>query len=256
MSAGMVDKLYFLNEIDLSEVDTIVDFGCADGSLLAAVHTLETPIKYFVGIDYNQDMIDLAKEKCNDYADFYFTLEEAFLGGIKPENSVFVLSSVVHELFTYLDPSGAFLNEFFKHGWKYICIRDMDYEEGSFYLKITEADVNNLLLEIIRYTQDKYNQIDAFVKYEKEYGKISRYTDAIHLLLKINYNENLDREIKEEYFNNIFYYSEKYGQQHSYKTVHYKRYVLPYLKNLWEKNNIHILPHVFTHIQLIYKKEN
>lgn len=46
MEGSMAEKLFFLNQIPTGAVDTIVDFGCADGCLFQAMRQL--------GIDWKQ----------------------------------------------------------------------------------------------------------------------------------------------------------------------------------------------------------
>ena len=91
MAAGMGDKLFFLNKID--DVNTIVDFGCADGELLKLIPDSWNKI----GIDNNSQMIKSAKKNCPD-ATYYSSLSNVKNAG----SAVLNLSSVIHEIYSYL----------------------------------------------------------------------------------------------------------------------------------------------------------
>ena len=60
MRKSMLDKIWFLDKID-GGIDTIYDYGCADGSLLKIVGEI-CPSMKLIGYDISQEMIDIAKQ--------------------------------------------------------------------------------------------------------------------------------------------------------------------------------------------------
>ena len=107
MRATMEDKMWFVKHLP-ANIDTVIDFGCADGSLFRALnHKYPGRFKLFVGVEESDDMRHLANINADNR-----TLEVPILFAasfedikkykqIKPENCVFVMSSVIHEIFNY-----------------------------------------------------------------------------------------------------------------------------------------------------------
>ena len=60
MRKSMLDKIWFLDKID-GDIDTVYDYGCADGSLLRMVSEI-CPNMKLDGYDISQEMIDIAME--------------------------------------------------------------------------------------------------------------------------------------------------------------------------------------------------
>lgn len=63
MQKALADKVFFMDVLD--DTDTLIDFGCADGSLLKEVRS-QKPDLQLVGIDMNKDMIDIARADIPD----------------------------------------------------------------------------------------------------------------------------------------------------------------------------------------------
>ena len=59
MELGYIDKLFFIDKIT---PDVIVDFGCADGTILSKVRLLNPNIK-LIGYDLDKNMLSSAKSK-------------------------------------------------------------------------------------------------------------------------------------------------------------------------------------------------
>ena len=95
MKKSLDDKLFFLDLID--DVDTIVDFGCADGQLLKQIHE-ERPEWNLMGIDMDEKMIEQAQKNCPDATYINTNGIYKFNGD---NNSILNLSSVIHEVYSY-----------------------------------------------------------------------------------------------------------------------------------------------------------
>ena len=59
MKKSSVDKLFWMNKID--KINTVVDFGCADGTLIREMNS-EMPDLQYIGYDNSKAMISLAEQ--------------------------------------------------------------------------------------------------------------------------------------------------------------------------------------------------
>ena len=76
MRKSMLDKIWFLDKID-GDIDTVYDYGCADGSLLKMVGEI-CPSMKLTGYDISQEMIDIAKQNVPN-ADYLSTYPKSNL---------------------------------------------------------------------------------------------------------------------------------------------------------------------------------
>ena len=63
MRKSLKDKLFFMNMTEA--VDTLIDFGCADGELLKEVHQ-KFPQYRLIGIDSDRVMLERATNKVSN----------------------------------------------------------------------------------------------------------------------------------------------------------------------------------------------
>lgn len=131
MEKSLEDKLFFEDLVE--GVDTLIDFGCADGKLLGQVHT-DFPDWNLYGIDADPTMLEAAKGNCRA-AEYICAdgLPADQLRNIAP-SAVINLSSVIHEIYSYSTPEkiGNFWNDLFGCGFKYISIRDLALSKSAF----------------------------------------------------------------------------------------------------------------------------
>ena len=130
MDKSFQDKLFFLDKIK-DNVEAIVDFGCADGALIR--HLSELTNTKLVGYDSDHNMIDIAKSKTNKdnclfNEDFGRIIEEEII----PQESLLNISSVIHEVYSYLDSKDIeiFWDMVLDSNFKYISIRDLCASES------------------------------------------------------------------------------------------------------------------------------
>lgn len=192
MDRAMDDKLFFINNVDF---DVIVDFGCANGTLLSKIKTMR-PNATLIGYDVDDIMVDKAHQLLgndimitNNWSEIVEKLKEF-------EKPLLNLSSVIHEVYSYSTPE--VVEEFwedivFGGLFKTIVIRDMmpsqklinnkkDYSEDI--SKVRERCENPELLE----------------DFESKWGSLEEsYKIFTHYLLKYRYLENWTREVKENY---------------------------------------------------------
>lgn len=229
MAASMVDKLFFVDQI--SDVDTIVDFGCANGELLRLVPDTWNKI----GVDNCPDMIAAAKENCPE-ASYVNSLDEVKPRGITLLN----LSSVIHEVYSYLTPIeiSKFWGSVFNTGYDYIAIRDMMVSE------ITNRpwDLSGVMKTITH---------PLFADFHNSFPQM-RERDLTHFLLKYRYVENWNRESKENYFP-ITLEELKALIPNKYEIMYEKHYALEWTKNkVYEDFGYEIKDN--THIKMILRK--
>ncbi len=239
MRKSLFDKAFFLDKID---GETVVDFGCADGTLTEFIKTL-FPEKSVIGYDINEEEIYKARE--NGKACKYF-FNTSFIDEIEPRNSTLLLSSVIHEVYNYstLNEIEEFWNFVFKNNWKEIVIRDM-IPSMSIERKADVNDYSKIL------SSKHSNKIRSF---EQEWGSLENNKNLIHFLLKYRYEINWEREVKENYMPLLF--EQLLSLIPNYYEITFEhRFILPFIKkNVKKEFNIDIKDN--THTKLILERKN
>lgn len=141
MEGSMAEKLFFLNQIPTGAVDTIVDFGCADGCLFQAMRQLGIDWKQ-IGIDNEVAFKELFTLR-NPNATWIRSQYPALDNVADPKHCILNLSSVIHEVYSYMDPKQVelFWKSVFESGFQYIVVRDMITVDG----KNTAANIFDLV---------------------------------------------------------------------------------------------------------------
>ena len=236
MSRSMQDKLFFLNEIKESDASMIIDFGCANGELLKQV-----PYSWNkIGIDNSVEMREEAVK--NFSGGLYFdNLNE--VSNIDKSNAILNLSSVIHEIYSYLpkEEVDKFWDQIFNSNYKYIVIRDMMISEKT-NRDMTLDDVRMLCLS---------RQSSLFRDFHSLYH-MWRVRDMIHFFMKYRYTENWEREKRENYFpitkEELIALIPK-----NYEIVYHAEYALDWTKNKIKEDFGYELKDN-THIKLILKR--
>ena len=236
MKKSMADKLFFLNLIPVDTVDTIVDYGCADGVLLSMVNNSWAKI----GIDMNIDMLTRAEQLIPTGK---FILANN-LPKIDGTNKILNLSSVLHEIYSYgsKDDVLTFWKNLFNSNYEYIVIRDLitDVDDNA---KATKEDVNKVRASAWNY---------LLKDFENKWGSIENQRNLLHFLLKYKYTENWSREVNENYFN--LSVNELLGIiPKGYRVMYKATYCLPFVHDRILKD-MQIDVKDTTHIQLILKR--
>mgnify|MGYP004554235557 CR=1 FL=1 len=239
MAKSCEDKLFFMNKI--SDVKNIVDFGCADGTLIREMNKVMPNVRY-IGYDNNLEMIRIAQSKSSSNSNISFT--DTFPSNVCGKSSLLNLSSVIHEIYSYCneDEIYEFWNNVFLSGFDYVSIRDMCISENVYRLT-NRTDYWKLIN-----AADK-NQIRDF---EHNWGSLMKNNNFLHFLMKYKYVENWDREVKENYFPITL--EELISKIPSdYEIAYIETYCLPYLKSIVEKDfGININDN--THVKLLLRK--
>lgn len=243
MAKSMVDKLFFLDHID---VNTLIDFGCADGTLLSFISDLR-PKMNLVGYDYSDEMIQIAQPLSNGLMP-WFVSDWSQIQSLMAKNrksTAINLSSVIHEVYSYGNEQSVeqFWNRIFSTGFDYIIIRDM--------LVSKNADKSSKIKDVEKIQKVHLPNLEEF---ESVWGSISNQKNLLHYLLKYRYNKNWFRELRENYLPITLedMLSRIPTDKYSYEL--YDHYILPYIKSSVKKE-FGITMSENTHIKLILKKK-
>jgi hypothetical protein len=244
MNFTMKDKLFF---IDLINFDTIVDFGCADGTFLEELSKTNPGVK-LIGYDLDDTMLQKASSKLGKKAKFTNNWDEVIRLTTGSKSTVLNLSSVIHEVYSYSRPniiSKFWSEQVFGGDFKYITIRDMIPS-----LEIDRQEINDFKDDVkkVRSKSDKY-YLNSF---EKKWGDINdNYRTFVHYLMKYRFTDNWDREVNENYLP-VSLETVKGKIPNNYKIILEENFLLPFLKTQVKKDFNVDLTHS-THTKMIIK---
>lgn len=220
MRKTFYDKAWFMTIIP-PDVETIVDFGCADGAFMEFLKGAYPEYKY-IGIENNAEFAKLCEQKgieCHSSI-----LKLCSNASINPETTLLVLNSVMHEVYSY-GHQIAFWRDIKVFNPKYIAFRDMYVRNCGEYGSRIEQDFENAIKG--NFMEKHYHD---FVRI---WGNLKDGYTAAHFLYKYFYDENWDREVEENYI--PFHYRELHTKIRNagYNITFERFYGLPYLKEKW-----------------------
>lgn len=250
------EKLFFLDHLDLHTYDLIIDFGGADGTLIYEIQKNCPDLDCgFSIIDNNPQMKDSYKlRNCTRFTSLHeleSSIKEDILASI---DILFICNSVLHEV------DNETLNDIFEFCKKYVrtvVMRDMAYTDQREYLfrTLIEQDFeyySNETYSIIKNNEELYNRFVECIPYfsEWKHDVIKAYT---HFILKFEYKENWDTEVKENYFsNNIIKLCNNLIAE-KWLNLYSRSYTLPYkYQQAREVFKFRDMP--TTHMQIILQK--
>ena len=241
MRKSLKDKLFFMNMTEA--VDTLIDFGCADGELLKEVHQ-KFPQYRLIGIDSDRVMLERATNKVSNL----LIIKQRGLPKLSIElaqNAILNMSSIINEIYTYSNKYeiSDFWHNVFNTGYKYISIRDLMMGKKSYRF------AQQLEIEAIKQKIDKI-QLEDFIK---QWGDIKTESSLIHLLLKYRYKENWEREVKENYFPITVEEFLSIIPTNQYKIIYFDHYMLPFNKEqIWKDFGIKLKDN--THMKILLER--
>lgn len=251
-SMTRAEKLFFLDNLDLYTFDTIIDFGGANGLLL---HELQRKFP-LLSVDCRFIIVDNNPKMMSDYNVWNCT-RVASLDEIEWLHGrvLLICSSVLHECGIYdIDRLYGFCNEHVAT----LVMRDMAYINSSFWdERLTEDDFAYSLAG-----RKAYERICANEDYRKRFLEMLSYCNEwkqdvrqalTHFILKCDYRENWESEIRENYFNNnVRKLSQWLVNIDAWHTLFYRAYALPYKKAQAKEDFDFDLPN--THVQIILER--
>ena len=192
MRRSMWDKAFFMDKVPGTEL--IIDYGCADGSLIRFLHEL-FPSMRFIGFDIDPSMVGAANalqtENCWFFSDTAAMLQQLRALDVDPRRITINFSSVLHEIFHY-DCDRAMITRLIEDvNPHYLVVRDMMFHSGDPDASAppdAQAQIRRVL---------PAHQLESF---ERCWGSLSLRRNLAHLILKYKYTENWERECQENYF--------------------------------------------------------
>lgn len=241
MQKSVLDKIFFLDKV-FDPFDCILDFGCANGDLIKAIHAMFGEL-HLVGYDISPEMIRQARINCPE-AEFTSCWNEI---NVPFDRTLLNLSSVIHEVYSYssTEDIGQFWDRVFKSGFRYIAIRDMCVGKDALAPAHTD-DLHRL--------RSRAESLAELTAYEQKWGPILTERDMVHFLLKYTYTQNWESELNENY---LPLSAEELIARipEDYEITYFEHYTLPYKK--WEvKKDFGITLDCPTHIKLILRKKD
>lgn len=246
MARTIIDKIFFLSHVD---ADVFVDFGCGNGETLRAISNF-IPKSVCIGYDISLKMLEEAKSMSP--SDFIFSNSLANLERVvckqreEGKKVCLILSSVIHEIYSYSTPQEIHDFWVFANEWglfDYIAIRDMTY--SSLDDKFSHIELAHLTKIASR---DYNKEINDFTR---KWGSLEKGTNAIHFLLKYQYEQNWEREVEENYLPISF--STYFKKLSFYNCIYQHRYALPYIKKCVLRD-FGLELKIPTHCQLIFER--
>ena len=237
MRNGMDDKLWWVKH---SNHDFIVDYGCADGTLLKHIREIH-PNYTLIGVDINPDMLKVAQSTVPDAV--FMTVDEFFTCGMDFSEAILILSSVIHEIYSYDKEPDRTIFKLLNMGFDAIAIRDMFVSDNlekemvdyNLYKKVAETTGMHMIADFSKYYGYPY--------FKKQF---------IHYLLKYRYIDNWDREVAENYLP-IDYEKFIHFVSAFYEVKYQNHYILPFIKEQIQKDFGFELEDA-THAKILLKK--
>lgn len=240
MRQSLIDKTYFLDKVD---AEVFVDFGCADGVLLQYMNNL-FPENHYIGYDLCDEMIAQAGKRLHDEILLFSDLKkvkECLKTTYKGKKSCLILSSVIHEVYSYSNADD-FWQQIFDLDFDFISIRDMCVSNSCSRPSdpITVARVHQIF------------DADLIADWESTWGSLDENWSLTHFFLTYRYTDNWDRESRENY---LPITKEKLLQivPNHYYPHFIEHYTLPYLRDQ-VFNDFQIQLQERTHLKLILRK--
>ncbi len=229
------DKSWFMSIVPF-DVDTIVDFGCADGSFLEYMKR-NWPEYRYAGIDENEEFLAMTRERGFEA---YGNLTEFSKKHSNGDGKVLlVMNSVLHEIYTYkgVPQAEEIWGAFLRNGVKYIALRDMYARGCGIFSSKTEANLLDVCDQKDKHAASNNGELislhDKLSDFERQWGEVNDGYKLTHFLLKYFYSLNWERELVENYL--PFHYRELHEAIRSagYDITFESFYAIPWLKQKW-----------------------
>lgn len=196
MRKPIADKCWWLDKISDS-IDTIIDFGCADASVIEYISDLLPDRFRFFGVENDVFMQQKAREKMGNKKNFYLVsdINAIPIEKINPDRTIIVMNSVIHEIYSYLsdDEQCELFSAIKNINAKYIAIRDMHSLDSSNIGSV--PDPQEICTRIS--TSDHKTAFNEYVRLEQHPDSSPDF--IAEFLLKYFYKENWEREKQEQY---------------------------------------------------------
>ena len=255
MTKSLEDKLFFVEKFPKTENYIFVDFGCADGTMLRALHKIyRSGLCHFIGYDISTTMIEFASHSLSTNEQeirFYdnWDILYNYVTSLKDITCkvVLICSSVIHEVYSYGNENSIdkFWNILNDNIFDYVVVRDMMVSKELCKIPFKEK------IKAVPYRPNLKNIKFYISEFESEWGKINNICRLIHFLLKYRWTQNWNREIKENYLPICTeYFLGKMQLKHNISYL--ELFKVPFLEQCW-KDDFGIIIEYPTHIKAIFK---
>jgi hypothetical protein len=195
MRKSLIDKIFFVDKVPSGF--TMLDFGCADGTLIEFMEALFGTQNHYVGYDFDPKMIQAAWNRCgvSEQHDFSYNYREAIshsLANWPSKTMLLNLSSVIHEIYSYSsyeEVERFWQEQVFDGSYTHIVIRDM-VPRNTVNRQSYPNDVKKIY---------KSANPDILQSFQNRWGSVENLKNLMHFLLKYRYVENWNREVRENY---------------------------------------------------------
>ena len=262
MARAVDEKLFFLDKLKVQRF-VLLDFGCADGSILRAVEKLEPEgllcqnYRKYLGYDPSRTMIDLAKKSWDGNSrSVYFTddwdraVDVCQAMALPPAGGkvpvILLLSSVLHEVYSYGTPEtiGEFWDRLSDLKPDIIVFRDMMWNSHL------QLDSTEVFVDRIR----RYSVKPGLESFEERWGKIDEPKNLVHYLLKYRWQVNWERENNENYFPVDFSDFLTKVRDIGYEPSYLEHAPVPYIQNKIQEDWGFRLE-IPTHLKAVFRKK-
>ena len=241
MKKALDDKRFFVSMMH-PDIDTVIDYGCGDGTLL---DSLPSDLNKY-GYDLNPDMVLLCERKGINMLPDLERIKD--LAHFNPDSTALILSSVLHEINSYCTPKEIkeFWNTVRDLGVKQIYVRDM--------VNFKSNDVINASDFELLYKNSNEAQLKRMKEFEEIWGSLVFERNFIHYLLKYRYVDNWKREKEENYLSVDLGDLLSLMNHAGYKESYMKLYTLPFLqKKVYDDFEIWLTG--ITHGKFVFTKQ-
>lgn len=249
MAKSIWDKAFFMDKIE--DCNVIIDFGCADGSMLDMLAGIFQN-KVYIGYDNDEKVLAMAKQRNADHDQVFIVgpdhLENALDAICERRDKSKVclnFASVLHEIYSFPEEGGL---DVIKHivqklEPEYITIRDMYFDSGRYFYDDKQLPD----------TFDVRTMADAKFcdDFERKFGRIDNWKNLCHFLMKYQWAENgWEKEMQENYFSlNMERFISDIGG--GYIRLFTTTYLLPHLCCKWVREYNIFIPAIHTHAQFV-----
>lgn len=255
MSATLFDKVWWIDKIP-DYIDTVVDFGCARADLGVLIDRIMPGRFHYIGIEESDEMTQLAGENLRYHVSGTWQIFPSLSAASESydfKNSVLVLNSVLHEVFTYKSEPEiqSLMSQIHDLGFSCIAIRDMCPSRINVYDHI---DANCTILSSSY--GDLWREYNKFRRETKIAGvEYDEDTWLPEFLLKYRYRANWEREKQEKYLWNIPKKLAQYDLLGRYEIRFENKFYIPFIRDKI-KEDFGIDWNYPTHIKLLLKLKN
>lgn len=254
MTKHIKDKLFWIKKVPIDFNTVVVDFGCADGTIISYLDNVNDSAAY-IGYDISSTMIELAKSKYNGKnKHVHFTSSWDNVTNLLSKNydgrkKILFLSSIIHEVYSYAKTEqdiDIFWDRVLNTGFDYIIVRDMMVSYDT--LRDSRENDVDRVIDNVNKAYDNGQLFD----FENHHGTIKKVKNLMHFLLKYRWKINWEREVNEDYF--PIFVEDFIEIMKSYNTDYFERFRVKFLDEKI-KEDFDIVLTDYTHVKGIFSKK-